>query len=289
MAKLKLDKMEELTADAYPLPDHNAPFPEPDAIGPDNPPWGVATAIGVWVISIILIVILPNLFLLPYLVQQNLDLSNEQIVREFADTDRVAVLLRISAIIPAHLLTLLLGWMVVTRLRKYSFRQTLGWTDGGVRWWHYLIILGGFYITVATVGYFLPEQNNEMIRLLQSSHAAVYVIAFLATFSAPLVEEVVYRGILFSALQRSAGVVWAILIVTMLFAGVHFFQYWGSPGTIFLICFLSLGLTILRYRTKSLLPCIILHTLINGLQSVVLVLGTLVPEQPPAAMVQFIK
>jgi membrane protease YdiL (CAAX protease family) len=128
-----------------------------------------------------------------------------------------------------------------------------------------------------------------MIRLLQSSHAAVYVIALMATFSAPLVEEVVYRGILFSALQKSAGVVWAILIVTMLFAGVHFFQYWGSPGTIFLICFLSLGLTILRYRTKSLLPCIILHTLINGLQSVALVLGTLAPDQPPAAMVHFIK
>jgi membrane protease YdiL (CAAX protease family) len=281
--------MEELTANEYPVPNYNNPLPETEPIGPDNPPWNVLTAIAVWVISIILIVIMPNLFLLPYLYQQSLDLSNEQLLREFVDTDRIAIVLRIAAIIPAHILTLLLGWMVVTRLRKYSFRQTLGWTSGGIRWWHYLIILGGFYVTVASVGYFLPEQDNEMIRLLQSSRTAVYVIAFLATFSAPLVEEVVYRGILFPALQRGAGSVWAILIVTLLFAGVHFFQYWGSPGTIFLITFLSLGLTFLRYKTKSLLPCIILHTLINGLQSLFLVLGTLIPDQPPAALVHFIK
>lgn len=281
--------MQEITATEYPVPDHNNPLPEPDPIGPENPPWGVLTALGVWVISIILIVILPNVFLLPYLYQQSLDLSNEQLLREFVDTDRIAIVLRIAAIIPAHILTLLLGWMVVTRLRKYSFRQTLGWTSGGMRWWHYLIILGGFYVTVATVGYFLPEQDNEMIRLLRSSRTAVYIIAFLATFSAPLVEEVVYRGILFSALQKRAGAVWAILTVTLLFAGVHFFQYWGSPGTIFLITFLSLGLTILRYKTKSLLPCIILHTLINGLQSILLVLGTLAPNDPPASLVHFIK
>lgn len=282
--------MEELTTTAYPLPDHDDPLPEPEAIGPNNPPWGAATAIGVWVISIILIIVLPNLFLLPYILQQKLDLSNEPAIREFVNTDQIAVVLRIAAIIPAHILTLLLGWLVVTRLRKYSFRQTLGWTDGGLRWWHYFIILGGFYVLVASVGYLLPEQDNEMIRLLQSSRSAVYVIAFLATFSAPIVEEVVYRGILFSALQRSTGVIWAVLIVTFLFAGVHFFQYWGSPGTIFLICFLSLGLTYLRYRTKSLLPCIILHTLINGLQSAALVLGTLAPDQPPAtAIVHFLK
>lgn len=283
--------MQEITATEYPLPDHNAPLPEPEPepLGPNNPPWGAWTAIGVWVISIILIVILPNLFLLPYLYQQNLDLTNESLLREFVDTDRIAIVLRIAAIIPAHILTLLLGWMVVTRLTKYSFRQTLGWTSGGMRWWHYLIILGVFYVTVATVGHFLPEQNNEMIRLLRSSRTAVYIIAFLATFSAPLVEEVVYRGILFSALQRRAGAVWAILVVTFLFAGVHFFQYWGSPGTIFLIVFLSLGLTILRYKTKSLLPCIILHTLINGLQSLALVLGTLVPDEPPAALIHFIR
>jgi membrane protease YdiL (CAAX protease family) len=147
-----------------------------------------------------------------------------------------------------------------------------------MRWWHYFIILGGFYIAAATVGSIFPEQDNEMIRLLQSSRSAVYIIAFLATFSAPLVEEVVYRGLLFSAVRRRAGGLWAVAIVTLLFAGVHYFQYWGSPGTIILITLLSLGLTLVRYKTKNLLPCIILHTLINGLQSMFLVLQPYLPQ-----------
>jgi membrane protease YdiL (CAAX protease family) len=255
---------------------------------PNDPPWGVWTAVGVWAASILFIILLPNLVLLPYMMRQNLDFSNEAQLREFADTDRMAVILRVAAIIPAHLLTLLMGWLVATRFNKLSFRKTLGWANN-LRWWHYFMILGGFYMTAAFVGYLIPEQDNELIRILQSSRTALYIVAFLATFSAPIVEELIYRGILFSALQRAAGVLWAVLIVTGLFAGVHFFQYWGSPGTIFLICSLSLILTLIRYRTKSLLPCIILHTLINGLQSLLLVLAALLSkyaseETPPAAV-----
>jgi membrane protease YdiL (CAAX protease family) len=76
---------------------------------------------------------------------------------------------------------------------------------------------------------------------------------------------------LYSAIQRSIGVGWAVLIVTALFAGVHFWQYWGSPGTIILICLLSLILTLIRVRTNNLLPCVVLHTIFNGLQSLSLI------------------
>jgi membrane protease YdiL (CAAX protease family) len=179
--------------------------------------------------------------------------------------------LSVVGIIPAHLLTLVLAWLVVTKFKKYSFRQTLGWEKGGFVWWYYPLILIGIAAVSAVVLHFLPEQDNEMARILQSSNAAVYAVAFLATFTAPLVEEVIYRGILYSAFQRTFGVIAAVASVTLIFASVHFLQYWGSPGTIFVICFLSLVLTLVRVRTKNLLPCIILHTLINGIQSIVLV------------------
>ena len=118
--------------------------------------------------------------------------------------------------------------------------------------------------------------SDQMARMMQSSRAAVLVIAFLATFTAPLTEEVVYRGILYSAFQRSLGVAPAVFFVTLIFAGVHFYEYWGSPSTILLICFLSLVLTLVRVRAKSLLPCFILHTLINGTQSLLSILQTFV-------------
>lgn len=190
---------------------------------------------------------------------------------ESFQTDPMVILLSIIGIIPAHVFTLLMAWLVVTNFNKFSFREVLGWRSGGFAWWHYPMVLGGFFIVAAIVGYFLPEQENELIRILRSSRTVVYFVAFMATFTAPLVEEVIYRGILYSAIQRSLGIGWAVFIVTALFAGVHFWQYWGSPGTIILIILLSLILTLIRVRTNNLLPCIILHTIFNGIQSLSLI------------------
>ena len=239
---------------------------------PDNPPWNSWAALGVWVASIAFIVVLSNIFLLPYLLKQKLDFTNQNALYEFAKNDPTAILLQVVATIPAHLLTLLLAWLVVTRLRKFSFRKTLGWSQGGFLWWHYLVVLLGIFAVSLAVSRLVPEGDNEMLRIIHSSQAAVLVVAFLATFTAPIVEEVVYRGILYSAFQRSFGVAPAVLVVTAVFASVHFVQYWGSPATIFLICFLSLILTSVRVFSKNLLPCIILHTAINGIQSIGLIL-----------------
>ncbi len=118
------------------------------------------------------------------------------------------------------------------------------------------------------------------------------MVAIMATFTAPLVEEVIYRGILFSAFQRTFGVGFAVASVTFLFAIVHVPQYYPSFSTIFLLTLLSLVLTLVRVRTNNLLPCIILHTIFNAVQSVFLILEPfLTNENTPAekAMIQFIK
>ncbi len=77
---------------------------------------------------------------------------------------------------------------------------------GGFAWWYYPLILIGIVIVSGTVTYFIPEQDNDLLRILRSSPAAVYTVAILATFTAPIVEEVIYRGILYSAFQRTFGV-----------------------------------------------------------------------------------
>ncbi len=244
----------------------------PELIAPNNPPWNSLAAIGVWIASIIFIIVFPNIFLLPYLSKQSINFADRAAILEFAQTDAMAILLQLISVIPAHIFTLILSWLVVTRIRKYSFRTMLGWRWNGFNIWTCIIIVGGFYILSGAILYLLPEQENDLIRILKSSRNAVYVVSFLATFTAPLVEEVVYRGILYSAFQRSAGVPAAVLITSVLFASIHFFQYWGSPGTIILICILSLVLTLLRARTGNLLPCIALHTVLNGSQSLLMIL-----------------
>lgn len=241
-------------------------------ITPDNPPWNSWTAFGVWLASVVFIVVLPNLFILPYILKKGIVATDSAQMMEFLLKDPTAIILSVVAIIPAHILTLILAWLVITKIKKFSFRETLGWQWGGFTWWNCLLILGGFFVVAAIVSSFLPEQDNDLMRILRSSRTAVYIVAFLATFTAPIVEEVIYRGILYSAFQRTFGVFIAVLVVTALFALVHVPQYYPSYSTIILICLLSLILTLIRVKTKNLLPCIVLHTIFNGIQSVILVL-----------------
>ncbi|HEY0657155.1 MAG TPA: type II CAAX endopeptidase family protein [Pyrinomonadaceae bacterium] len=238
---------------------------------PDNPPWNSWTAFGIWAASVIFIIVLPMLFVFPYLFQQGVTVSDSKQLNDFLQKDTTAIILNVIAIIPAHILTLVLCWLVVTRNKKFSFRSTLGWQWGGFTWWNCLLILGGFFAVAAIVSNFLPQPDNDLMRILRSSRTAVYIVAFMATFTAPIVEEVIYRGILYSAFQRTFGVFTAVFVVTALFALVHVPQYYPSYSTIILICLLSLILTLIRVRTKNLLPCIVLHTIFNGLQSLILV------------------
>ncbi len=228
-----------------------------------------------WMASILLIVIVPAIFLFPYLSSQGISISDSEQFTEFAKTDPTAVILQVAAIIPAHILTVLIAWLVVTRSRTFSFRKTVGWESGGIKWWHYVAMLLVFFALVAIVGSYFPEQENDLIRMLKTSKYAVYIVALVATVTAPLVEEVIYRGVLYSTFERALGVPAAFALVTFLFAVVHVPQYYPSYSTIFLLALLSIMLTALRVRSKNLLPCIILHTLFNGAQSVFLVLGAM--------------
>lgn len=262
------------------ITDYNAPLikdlaeftPVTDIITPNNPPWNGWMASGVWILSVLAIIIFPLVFVVPYV------LINREISFDSIATDDTAIFLNLLAIFPAHIFTLIIAWFVVTRNRKFPLADTLGLLSGGFQWWYYPLILVAFFAIAAIVGYLIPEGDNDLLRMLRSSRMAVYMIVILATFTAPLIEEVVYRGVLYSAFQRSVGVKWAVLIVTLMFAGVHVPQYLGSPGTIILICLLSLLLTLIRVKTDNLLPCIIMHTIFNGIQSILLLIEPYLPK-----------
>jgi uncharacterized protein len=242
-----------------------------EKITPDNPNWNWVTASGVWFASIVFLV-LPALFVVFYAVTKKVDVSNAESLKEFVLNDPTAVLIQIILVIPAHALTLALAWAVVTKFNKFSFREALGWKWGGFKFWHIAVILILFFLLAAGLTALFGEQDNELMRILRSSRSAVYIVAFLATFTAPIVEEVVYRGIIYSAFYKAFGVVIAVIVASSLFAGVHFLQYNGDVTALIMICLLSVVLTLIRVRTKNLLPCIVFHTIFNGIQSVLLIL-----------------
>lgn len=255
------------------LPIAQEPLPSAQSPSPNNPPWGILAAIGVWIASVIFILVVPSILLIPYLMTLNPPITQPEEILEFAKTDPTSLFLQILAVIPAHLFTIAVAWLVVTRAKQYPFRKVLGWGDGGILMWvSYVPILAAFLAIAYVVSIYFPEQDNDLLRVLRSSRSAVYIVAFVATFTAPFVEEVIYRGVLYSAFQRRFGVSAAFIFVTLLFSAVHIPQYWPSYSTLFLLLLLSVTLTTIRVRTGNLLPCIILHTMFNGLQSILLIL-----------------
>jgi membrane protease YdiL (CAAX protease family) len=83
--------------------------------------------------------------------------------------------------------------------------------------------------------------------------------ALVAIFVAPVFEELFFRGILFPALAKQWGVIQGALIVSILFAGIHFHA--PSFLTLFL---LSLAFCRIYWRSESLWPIIGMHMLQNA-------------------------
>lgn len=262
---------------------------------PDNPPWNSGVAFSVWLLSVFFIFIVPTFFVGVYLVAAGVDFTNREQLQDVIKNDITSSLVSLAAVIPAHLLTLAVAWAVITRFNTFSFRQTLGWRFNQFRIWHIFVITALILILAAFLTSYFGEQDNEFMRILKSSRAAVYLVAFLATFTAPLVEEVIYRGVLYSAFQRTFGVQLAVILVTFLFALVHVPQYLPDFVSISVICLVSLILTLIRAKTGNLLPCIALHFVFNGIQALFLVFQPLLERhfenqtQQAAVIIQFLK
>jgi len=172
---------------------------------PNNPPWGTIAAILVLVASVSLVVVLPNILSLPYFLVKGLKIPEGQDPLQVILSDPIAVGILLGATFLAHIVTMIIAWLVVTEFKQHSFTKMLGWKSGGFKLWHGAVILIAVYGFALGMANLLGSPENEMTKLLKSSRTAVYLVAFLATFSAPIVEEVVYRGIVYSAFQRTAG------------------------------------------------------------------------------------
>jgi membrane protease YdiL (CAAX protease family) len=97
----------------------------------------------------------------------------------------------------------------------------------------------------------------------EDSPAALIGYAVLLAFVAPLTEELFFRGFMFGVLREKLGVAGGAIATAVVFGFVH---VTGSPiKTVGVLIILGLLLCLLYLQTGSLLPCIALHALNNGL------------------------
>jgi membrane protease YdiL (CAAX protease family) len=237
----------------------------------------VGLAAATWIASIILMLVMSVIFVIPYAFRQVG--MNQEALKQFLLTDKTAIFLQILSTIPAHLLTLCVIWAVVTRFGKRPFWSTLGWSWGrNFNFWTSAALAVGLLGLGMLITYTFHGGETQVDKLINSSTAARYTTAFLATFTAPLVEEMVYRGVIYSALQKFIGTTWAVVGVLLLFTFIHVPQYWPNYGVIAVIGILSFSLTVVRAYTGRLLPCFIIHLVFNGISSILIILEPYIPQ-----------
>src|SRR5262249_2970364 len=144
--------------------------------------------------------------------------GDEEAMRAWLLSPRLVAMTVYSTIF-AHLLTVAFCWAIVTRLGKQPFFESLGCNWAGLSPLVWLLIAIAIFIGIGVTNRFvfqrfLPEKETPFDELLKSGPQVRIAIAILASFSAPLVEEIVYRGVIFSGLRKRFGAVTTVIVVT---------------------------------------------------------------------------
>lgn len=107
------------------------------------------------------------------------------------------------------------------------------------------------YFEVLLDKYYMFYFKNHMV------HASNWRQTVDVAILTPITEEIVFRGMLLTILLRFVKSYWAIGMTSILFALIHFSDLWMFP---LLGGFL---LTMTAYKTKSILPAMVAHSLWN--------------------------
>ena len=105
----------------------------------------------------------------------------------------------------------------------------------------------------------LPVQPTLLRWTSETSLQRRLVLAVTVFLCAPFVEETFFRGLLLPLLARILPPVAALLFSALLFGLLH------GPALFPAMTAYAIILSLLRLRTPTLLPCILLHTLWNAL------------------------
>jgi membrane protease YdiL (CAAX protease family) len=236
----------------------------------------VGIAVAAWIVSVIFLLFIPVIYALPYMIYRIVKTGAPS--PEALASDKMLIFFSVAAILPTHLLTFVLVWAIVSYAGRRPFWKNIefDWPPNSSHAMT-IVVSVGLAIVLFSLAFLITslygERKTDLDLMIESSIYTRIATAFVAVVTAPLVEELIYRGLLYKALEKAAGVAISILVVSLLFAGVHVFQYRNNLAVIAVITLLSITLTVARAVSGKVLPAFIIHLVFNGIQSVLIVLS----------------
>lgn len=113
----------------------------------------------------------------------------------------------------------------------------------------------------------VSRPRQTVLESIGQGGAATAVAVLIAVIGAPVLEELVFRGVLFQALRSRAGVVPAAVLSGLAFAGVHL----EITQPLFSVSLVALGAWFawIFHRSGSLLVPVVAHATYNGIAVVI--------------------
>jgi hypothetical protein len=148
------------------------------------------------------------------------------------------------------------AWQFGLRPPGMGWRKATGWI---------VLLLIAFIVFSVIWGSALHAEKEKVLEQLGTGESTTLLLlsAALTCVVAPVCEEFLFRGFIFTALRNWRGTWPAALITGLIFGGVHVL----SAPVVDLppLAALGFGLCLLYRYTGSLYPCIVAHSLNNSL------------------------
>ena len=147
----------------------------------------------------------------------------------------------------------------------------ISWTRSDLKWRAKQAFRKNYWsaVLVSLVLALLPESwMEEYGKAMRLSTETGLIPALAVVAGAPVAEELVFRGVIQSRLERAMPVWIAIVLQAVLFGFIH-----GTPVQIGYAFLMGLLFGYIRYRTGSILPTIAAHAAFNAMNDPLGLLG----------------
>ena len=130
--------------------------------------------------------------------------------------------------------------------------------------WAALVYAGFWIVIVALSQIFGQPDEQSLVEDIKAEDALLVLIAWgvLICVLAPVVEELFFRGFMFTVFAKRMGIAWAALLDGVVFGIGH---APAEPIQLVALGAFGVGLCLLYWRTQSIIPCMGLHALNNSI------------------------
>ena len=197
--------------------------------------------------------------------------------------------LLVASMAAAYIATLITSWFFFPLLWHRSFSEGLQWNFAALRRNVFKLIGVGLVLgwTVQAISSLIPVPKSIPMDNFFRTPSDVWLVTLFGTLLAPAFEEIAFRGFLLPAfaiaydwlslprtplgLQRwqtttnlsTASLLFSSIVTSILFALLHAEQLAHAWGALFVLFCVSLLLTFVRIRTKSVACSALVHACYN--------------------------